>query len=267
MAPPLTKEELELQSKYDLIKRKRQELQQARAAAAPPTAAVSVKRPSATVPVGDIETARRVLESEAKKPRLEKKSDVMVRPLEDDERKMSEAKPFVSVLSGGASGARRDFHHRFISAGRPPASSSSSSSSPRKRIAFGLDERSAHKSASVQVTGCDLTEDLLVNHFGECGEMDLVKVDATGRRGFVTFQNTENAAKAVSTLHNSKIESKTIHVVQIDPEAIQAADFSREALSSPWASLAAGVAVQKKEERRAKREYDDSFSYGETGDL
>ncbi|ETN64277.1 negative elongation factor E [Anopheles darlingi] len=265
----LTEEELMLQAKYAMLRKKKKALQALKAPKPEPEKPLLPKRPADARDAREV--ARKLLKSGAiqaiQKPQPKQDSSFKrpKRQERKEDRSQSELSPTTTQYqsfgtasaeyeSGPSSHSPTAGTSSFSSAERPTSpvdkepirvqnlyqqfttEREKEDQSERLKTPDGAKER-PRSGNTVYVSGNKVTEDFLKKHFGEYGDILNISMEIEKGRGFITFSSTESADKAINELH-SKTVGGILLQVQLARRQPQISPINEAGSSAVWSALA-----------------------------
>ncbi|XP_050096206.1 negative elongation factor E-like [Anopheles aquasalis] len=263
----LTEEELMLQAKYAMLRKKKKALQALKAPKPEPEKPLLPKRPADARDAREV--ARKLLKSGAiqaiQKP--QPKQDSSFKRPKGQERKRSQSELSPTTTQYQSFGTASAEYESGASSHSPTAGTSSFSSverptspvdkepsrvqnlyqqftnerekedqSERLKAPDGAKER-PRSGNTVYVSGNKVTEDFLKKHFSDYGDILNISMEIEKGRGFITFSCTESADKAINELHSKSVGGILLQV-QLARRQPQISPINEAGSSAVWSALA-----------------------------
>uniref|UniRef100_A0A2M4BWB4 Negative elongation factor E n=1 Tax=Anopheles marajoara TaxID=58244 RepID=A0A2M4BWB4_9DIPT len=265
----LTEEELMLQAKYAMLRKKKKALQALKAPKPEPEKPLLPKRPADARDAREV--ARKLLKSGAiqaiQKPQPKQESSFK-RP-KGQERKRSQSELSPTTTQYQSFGTASAEYELGSSSHSPSAGGTSGFSSVVERPTSPVDKEPSRvqnlyqqftnerekedqsdrlktpdsakerprSGNTVYVSGNKVTEDFLKKHFSDYGDILNISMEIEKGRGFITFSNTESADKAINELH-SKTVGGILLQVQLARRQPQISPINEAGSSAVWSALA-----------------------------
>ena len=261
----LTEEELMLQAKYNKLKRKKKALQDLKApkqevervpqAPKRPTEARDAREVAKKLIKSGVITAPKTPkrpEQSFKRPRG------LVRKLNSTEKTISSYQPFSATQleeeeTETARPRVKDLYDSFVSAQDTEERASGDAQSPLKQ------EVKPRAGNTIFVCGYKISEDFLKKHFQTFGNIINISMEAEKNRGFVTFDKSEAAERAISEMDGSMVSSVQLKVSLARRQPI-IEPMSDVTSSSMWSPIAANYSQKSAhKDRRDLKVYEEDL--------
>ncbi|XP_015429986.1 PREDICTED: negative elongation factor E [Dufourea novaeangliae] len=214
----LTEEELMLQAKYNKLKRKKKALQDLKAPKQEVERVPQVpKRPTEARDAREV--AKKLIKSGVitapktpKRPEQSfKRPRGLVRKLNSTEKTISSYQPFSATQmeeeeTEAVRPRVKDLYDSFVSAQDTEDRTTGDTQSPLKQ------EMKPRAGNTIFVCGYKISEDFLKKHFQTFGNIINISMEAEKNRGFVTFDKSEAAERAISEMDGSMVSSIQLKV-------------------------------------------------------
>ncbi|XP_053971424.1 negative elongation factor E isoform X1 [Hylaeus volcanicus] len=261
----LTEEELMLQAKYNKLKRKKKALQDLKS---PKQEAERVpqapKRPTEARDAREV--AKKLIKSGVitapktpKRPEQSfKRPRGLVRKLNSTEKTISSYQPFsaTQMEEDETETARprvKDLYDSFVSAQDTEDRANGDSQSPVKQ------EVKPRAGNTIFVCGYKISEDFLKKHFQSFGNIINISMEAEKNRGFVTFDKSEAAERAISEMDGTMVSSIQLKVSLARRQPI-IEPMNDVTSSSMWSPIAANYSQKSAhKDRRELKVYEEDL--------